>query len=181
MARRWSGDDVLEIGFGPGHGIKLLVRETPARSISGVDPSNEMVGQALARNQAAVEEGRVRLMVARSKKLPFAECQFSRVVAVSNFHVWPSLSEGLSEIHRVLKDDGILVVSLRRALRSPWPWSSPGLTLEELQADQRLLEECGFRRVRMATRKYRRRNVCLVAAKYPTGGRLTVRLPAVGQ
>jgi ubiquinone/menaquinone biosynthesis C-methylase UbiE len=158
-------DDVLEVGFGPGHAIELLAARTKARSICGIDPSPVMVRQAIARNQTAIDAGRVRLTAGNVESLPFRNGQFTRVVTVSNFHVWESCTRGLAEIRRVLADDGLLVICLRLKLESPWPWSSPGISRMRLQEDQNLLEDQGFRHVEIATRKARRTNVCLVARK----------------
>jgi ubiquinone/menaquinone biosynthesis C-methylase UbiE len=36
-------DKVLEVGFGPGVAVQLLLRRVPAGSVSGVDLSQEMV------------------------------------------------------------------------------------------------------------------------------------------
>jgi len=158
-------DDVLEIGFGPGLALQLLVERTAARTIAGVDPSDVMVDQAVARNRQAIDAGRVALTLGSVDALPFADGQFSRVVAVSNFHIWPSRLEGVREVQRVLRDGGRFVVCVRRALKSPWPWSSPGVSVSQLRRDQSLLEECGFRDVHLATRKLKRRLACLVATK----------------
>jgi len=158
-------DDVLEIGFGPGHGIALLAEQTAARSIAGVDPSAEMVHQASARNQTAVAAGRVSLVLGTVAALPFPDASFSRVVVVSNFHIWPSRADGVQEIYRVLAAGGRFVICVRLALREPWPWSSPGVSTEQLHRDEALLRKQGFSHVQRATRKHRRRSVCLVATK----------------
>ena len=55
------GDDVLEVGYGPGGLIRLLAERTDAASIRGVDPSPEMRDQARRHNRKAVRAGRVRL------------------------------------------------------------------------------------------------------------------------
>jgi len=169
MAIEWldvhTDDEVLEIGFGPGHGLELLLASTRAQTVVGIDPSPEMTEQALSRNRAAAETGRLRLVVGTVESLPFADEQFSRVVTVSNFHVWASRSAGLREVRRVLRADGKLVICLRRAIEDPWPWSSPGLSLSALHEDEALLESLGFRDVQLATRKHRRRSTCLVAIR----------------
>lgn len=169
MAVDWldvaAGDDVLEIGFGPGHAIELLCAQTAAGTVTGIDPSAEMVDQAVARNQAAIDAGRTRLLLGDVVRLPIADQAFNRVVAVSNFHIWPSRADGLSEVFRVLRRGGRLVLAVRRALKRPWPWSSPGVSLAQLDRDQALLRKTGFSQVHLATRKQGRRNVCLVADK----------------
>jgi ubiquinone/menaquinone biosynthesis C-methylase UbiE len=156
---------VLEIGFGPGHAIQLLCAQTAAGTVTGIDPSAEMVDQAAARNQDAIDAQRARLLLGDVTRLPFADASFDRVVAVSNFHIWPSRAEGLREVLRVLRPDGRLVIAVRRSRESPWPWSSPGVSVAQLSRDQALMEKVGFGQVQLATRKQGRRNVCLVADK----------------
>lgn len=169
MAIDWldvgPSDDVLEIGFGPGHALALLVKRTPARTIAGVDPSPVMIEQAASRNRRAIDVGRVWLALGSVDALPLADGQFSRMMAVSNFHIWPSRAQGLREVRRVLRPGGRLVLCARRKLESPWPWSSPGISAAQLRRDQAMLEECGFHDVHLATRKLKRRLVCLVATK----------------
>ena len=46
-------DKILEVGFGPGVAIQMLLRRVPAGSVAGVDQSQEMVRQAAARNAIA--------------------------------------------------------------------------------------------------------------------------------
>src|SRR5688500_16409651 len=54
-------DRVLEIGFGPGVGIEFLANAIPSGWVAGIDPSEEMVEQAAARNATGIETGRVEL------------------------------------------------------------------------------------------------------------------------
>jgi trans-aconitate methyltransferase len=54
-------DGVLEVGFGPGMIIQRLSKLAAAGQIAGIDPSQEMVAQARARNATAIKNGRVDL------------------------------------------------------------------------------------------------------------------------
>jgi len=158
-------DNVLEIGFGPGEAIKYLARKSQARTIIGVDPSPAMLKQGMSANKQSVDAGRVMLIQGTVGALPFAADRFSKVFAVSTFHDWESRSSGLREVRRVLKDDGKLVLCLRRARKHPLPWSSPGLTSSELSQDLGLIKSCGFKAVQLISRRRRRRIVCIVAKK----------------
>src|SRR5262245_10908746 len=62
VLRVQPGDGVLEVGFGPGVAIEQLVGASAAR-IAGVDPSEEMVAQARARNATAIANGRADLRI----------------------------------------------------------------------------------------------------------------------
>src|SRR5215475_4523611 len=66
-------DKVLEVGFGPGIAIQLLLHRVPAGSVAGVDQSQEMVRQAAARNADALRTRRVDLRYGSVERLPFAD------------------------------------------------------------------------------------------------------------
>src|SRR5215475_15288635 len=66
-------DKVLEIGFGPGVAIQLLLHRVPAVSVAGIDYSQEMVRQAAALNAAALRNRRVDLRYGSVERLPFAD------------------------------------------------------------------------------------------------------------
>jgi SAM-dependent methyltransferase len=158
-----QNDSVLELGFGPGQAIGLLVERTVASSVAGVDPSDVMVEQARTRNGEAIGAGRVRLLQAPVEELPFSDNEFSKVFAVSNFHNWRSRRRGLAEVHRVLKGGGLLLICLRRAATRPGLFKKPGVTAEELTADIDLLRTAGFVDVQSIDRNIGQGVVCLLA------------------
>jgi ubiquinone/menaquinone biosynthesis C-methylase UbiE len=154
-------DAILEIGFGPGEAIYRLAKNTQAKWIAGVDPSEIMLKQASRRNESFIQNGRVTLIQGSVVNLPFKSGRFSNVFSVSTFHDWEDRALGLAEIRRVLKDSGLLVLCLRRMPRHRFPWSAPGLSETNLMEDQRLIAKQGFREVQIAD--HWRRIVCLTA------------------
>jgi ubiquinone/menaquinone biosynthesis C-methylase UbiE len=105
------GDDVLEIGPGPGGLIRLLAGRTGARLIRGVDPSPEMVAYATRVNRAAVRAGRVQFSLGTADRTGLPDRGVDRVVAVNNVAIWPDLDAGLHELHRVLRPGGSVVIA----------------------------------------------------------------------
>ncbi len=99
-------DNVLEVGFGPGVAIQLLLHWVPAGSVAGIDYSQEMVRQAAARNAAALRNRRVDLRYGSVERLPFAEETFDKALAINSMQTWPDARAGLREIQRVLKHGG---------------------------------------------------------------------------
>ena len=100
------GDKVLEVGFGPGVAIQLLLHRVSAGSVAGVDYSQEMVRQAAARNAAALRNRRVDLRYGSVERLPFADETFDKALAINSMQTWPDARAGLREIQRVLKHGG---------------------------------------------------------------------------
>src|SRR5215467_1656407 len=122
------GDEVLEIGHGPGGLIRLLSGRTEARLIRGVDPSPEMVAHATQINRAAVRSGRVQLSLGSAEQTGLPDHSVDQVVAVNNIAIWPDLDAGLRELHRVLRPGGSAVIAwhggaspsrITRSLRLP--------------------------------------------------------------
>jgi len=101
-----SNDRILEVGFGPGVGIELLLLRVPDGSVAGVDQSQEMVRQAAARNAEALRSRRVDLRYGSVERLPFADATFDKALAINSMQAWPDARAGLREIWRVLKGGG---------------------------------------------------------------------------
>jgi ubiquinone/menaquinone biosynthesis C-methylase UbiE len=105
------GDDVLEVGYGPGGLIRLLAERTDAASIRGVDPSPEMRDQASRLNRKAVRTGRVRLDLGTADRTGLTDASVDRVVSVRNVAMWPDLEAGVAELHRVVRPGGTVVIA----------------------------------------------------------------------
>lgn len=98
------GARVLEVGYGPGGLIRLLV-QTPAARVCGVDPSPAMRDMARQRNPAAD------LRVGTAEQTGFRSAEFDRVVSVNNVALWPDLGAGLRELHRVTRPGGRVLIA----------------------------------------------------------------------
>jgi ubiquinone/menaquinone biosynthesis C-methylase UbiE len=101
-----SNDSVLEVGFGPGVVIQRLSQLATAGHIAGIDYSREMVEQALARNDARIQSGRIDLRHGSVESLPFDSDKFDKALAINSMQVWPDPVAGLREIRRVMKRGG---------------------------------------------------------------------------
>jgi ubiquinone/menaquinone biosynthesis C-methylase UbiE len=105
------GDDVLEIGHGPGGLIRLIAERTDAASIRGVDPSPEMRDQASRRNRKAVRAGRVRFNLGTADRTGLPDASVDRAVSVNNLAIWPDLEAAARELHRIVRPGGTVVIA----------------------------------------------------------------------
>jgi len=87
-------------------GIELLARSVLGGYVAGVDPSDEMVEQARARNVKAVESSRVDLRYGCVERLPFEDHTFTNALAMNAMHVWPDTVAGLRDMRRVMTPGG---------------------------------------------------------------------------
>ncbi|WP_046472190.1 class I SAM-dependent methyltransferase [Allosalinactinospora lopnorensis] len=106
-------EDVLEVGHGPGVLIELLARHRGV-TVTGVDPSSEMVRMALRRNAEAARAGRVRVRRAGAQATGCEDASMDLVVSVNTVAMWPSLDDCLAEFHRVLRPGGRSVITWHR-------------------------------------------------------------------
>ena len=94
---------VLELATGTGLIAKHIVRS--ADHIEATDASQEMIEQA----KQGVKSTKLYFSVQDMFHLPYADQSFDVVIVVNALHIVPEPEKALSEIRRVLKDDGVLV------------------------------------------------------------------------
>jgi ubiquinone/menaquinone biosynthesis C-methylase UbiE len=130
------GDEVVEVGYGPGRLVRRLLDTTGADRVAGVDPSGAMLVQAGRTAQPYVRQGRVDLRLGVAAALPWQDGEFTHAVAVNAVETWPDVEAGLAEMHRVLDDGGTALV----AWHSP---SSPRRSQRALALSDARVDELG--------------------------------------
>jgi len=104
-------DRVLEIGFGSGTDLSRASQH--AAFVAGVDHSDVMVKMAASRNAQAIKEGRVEVKLGSAAQLPYPEKHFDRVFAINAAQFWKDAVKTLTEVGRVLKPGGWLVLAVQ--------------------------------------------------------------------
>lgn len=132
------GEFILEVGFGPGVGIKHVQRMVgEGGRVVGIDPSTVMLDQAKSRNVEAIHAGTVQLLTGTVERIPFPDRSFDKAYAMNSMQLWPDSHVGLKEVLRVLKDDGRLVLS----------FDGPARKVVTGESAEAILCEVGFRQV----------------------------------
>lgn len=98
-----KGKTVLELATGTGLISKNIVNA--AAHIEASDTSAEMIREAKRRNHSAKLHFSVQDMFC----LPYADESFEVVIVSNALHIVPQPEKALAEIHRVLRDDGVLI------------------------------------------------------------------------
>ena len=112
-------DRVLELGFGAGRGVALAAEQAYRGRVVGIDLSTAMVQAARRRNKAAIEAGRVTLLKGDVEALPFASEQFDKIFSIHTFYFWPEPLRIIEELSRILRPDGMLMLTLSTGTTSP--------------------------------------------------------------
>jgi SAM-dependent methyltransferase len=103
-------DDVLEIGFGPGWALKKMSKLARSGTITGVDRSPTMFRQAQARNRAAIQDGKLKLIQGTFERLPLESASVDKVLAVNVIYFCSPIGTALAEARRVLRPGGTMSI-----------------------------------------------------------------------
>lgn len=106
-------DKVLEIGFGPGKLINQMAEITTDGVVEGIDFSQAMLKQAGKVNKQYISIGRVILHAGECGSLPFENESFDKVCSINTIYFWDVPVKYFSEIYRVAKAGGKVVIGFR--------------------------------------------------------------------
>ena len=103
-----EGKQVLEVGCGRGGGASYIARRFRPRQMVGVDRNSTAV--RFDQKHYATQKN-LRFMVADAHELPFEDNSFDAVVNIESAQHYTDVDRFLSEVHRVLKPGGYLLIS----------------------------------------------------------------------
>jgi demethylmenaquinone methyltransferase/2-methoxy-6-polyprenyl-1,4-benzoquinol methylase len=118
IVQQYRPDTILDIATGTGD-LAIALTQTGASKIVGLDISAGMlsVGQKKVREKGMTD--RVSMVVGDSEALPFRDNSFAVVTVAFGVRNFENLEKGLSEIYRVLRQEGVLVV-LETSVPTKW-------------------------------------------------------------
>ena len=96
----------LDLGCGTGEMLKLILQEDVGKELYGIDLSEKMLHVA----KSKLPE-QVKLLLGDSEALPFPDNTFDVVYCNDSFHHYPSPQRVLTEVFRVLKPSGTLIIT----------------------------------------------------------------------
>uniref|UniRef100_H3AD94 Zgc:194242 n=1 Tax=Latimeria chalumnae TaxID=7897 RepID=H3AD94_LATCH len=103
---------VLEL-FGPGVGLSEAVKYLtgPKGKLYGIDVSEYMYEVSRKRLQDHIQTGKVILFHGSAENIPLCESKVDKVYHCNCYYFWPNLRAVSTEIHRVMKPAGGLMVT----------------------------------------------------------------------
>jgi len=107
------GDQVLEVGFGPGFAVECAAKLANRGKVVGIDHSPLMLRQASTRNARAIEAGRVELLLGSADRLPGLPSCFDKVFAVNVYMFWDEPVTVLRGLRSAMKPEGTLTLTLQ--------------------------------------------------------------------
>jgi ubiquinone/menaquinone biosynthesis C-methylase UbiE len=159
-----TGDQVLDVGCGPGAAARLAARQGAA--VTGVDPSAVMLRFARLISFARRAHG-LEWRVGRAEALPAQDGSVTVVWAISTFHHWDDPAAGLGEIRRVLTPGGRVILAERLVPPGARGHAAHGLTADQAEALAADLAAAGFTNIQRDNRRAGRRTLVVVAGVSP--------------
>jgi cyclopropane fatty-acyl-phospholipid synthase-like methyltransferase len=105
-------DRILEIGFGPGYGIKTLMSNYRGIDVDGIDISKQMKIEATKRNKEWIEQGKVQLTIGDVANFE-PDYYYNKIISVNNYPLWDQPLTSLSHLLRLLKKGGRIVLTVQ--------------------------------------------------------------------
>lgn len=100
------GDKLLEIGYGPGIGIRMVIEKCPGCTVSGIDFSQLMYKRAGRYNKVYIEAGRVELQFGDFLETPSLYSDYDKIFCVNVVYFWSDLSKAFEKILSMLRERG---------------------------------------------------------------------------
>ncbi|MCK0147262.1 class I SAM-dependent methyltransferase [Arenibacter sp. F26102] len=139
-------DDILEIGFGNGANIKLLLQRAVNGTVTGVEISDTAIEMASRKNAKFISEGKVNLLKAAGNALPFKDGVFDKACTVATAYVIEDPGAVFREMYRVLKPNGGVAVTfpVRENFIKFKPVAAEGFYLHQLADLEKAFRDAGF-------------------------------------
>jgi ubiquinone/menaquinone biosynthesis C-methylase UbiE len=105
-----DSDNILEIGMGNGFFVKDIVMAATNVTYTGCDFSETMIKEAKELNATI---SNAKFILTHAENLPFSDNVFDKVFTVNTIYFWQDAQTILDEVSRVLKPNGLFIVTLR--------------------------------------------------------------------
>lgn len=99
-------DHVLEIGCGPGIGLEASLAQINGGRVVGLDHSQTMLSQALARNEWASQNDLLHLQLGDLEGLEISEGSYDKIFSANVVQFFPDRTSAFRKIHMLLKPNG---------------------------------------------------------------------------
>ncbi|WP_134662489.1 MULTISPECIES: class I SAM-dependent methyltransferase [unclassified Amycolatopsis] len=139
------GETALDLGFGGGLGLDLLLRATEGGTVHGAEISETALARARRTFPKNLAAGRLVLHQAGMAELPLGDGTIDAALTVNTVYFIPDLVPAFAEVARVLADGGRFVVGIGDpAMMREMPFTSHGFRLRPPEEIEKALADAGL-------------------------------------
>ena len=102
-------DEILDIGCGGGVNIEKFLRITLG-NVDGLDYSEVSVSESIKRNQAAIDDGRCKVIQADVTDMPIDDESYDLVTGFETIYFWPGIERCFAQVAKILKPGGTFMI-----------------------------------------------------------------------
>lgn len=136
---------ILDIGCGGGEFLNFLAQANESFVLYGLDHSPEMIALSAKINKHALEQKRLKLLQSSVSHIALENSILDLVCAFETVQFWDDISQSFSEIYRILKKGGqLLLINRYPKVGTKW-WD-----FAQIKSDYEyiaLLEKAGFNNI----------------------------------
>ncbi|MFT3902893.1 MAG: bifunctional demethylmenaquinone methyltransferase/2-methoxy-6-polyprenyl-1,4-benzoquinol methylase UbiE [Niabella sp.] len=110
MMGKWKPRQVLDVATGTGDMAIMAAKMLDLEKITGIDISTQMLEVGIKKVNKEGLQNKIELLKGDSENIPFADARFDAAMAAFGVRNFENLEKGLSEMHRVLKPGGKLLI-----------------------------------------------------------------------
>ena len=145
-----KSDKILDIGCGGGVNIEKFLKITRG-NVDGLDYSEVSVSESIKRNNAAVDDGRCKVMQADVSDMPIDDESYDLVTGFETIYFWPDLGETFKEVSRIIRPNGRFMIAQGTDGTHPddekWLATVEGMSVYTAPELERYLLNAGFKSV----------------------------------
>jgi arsenite methyltransferase len=144
--------DVLEIGYGPGYGMKYYSKRH-ACNLEGVDFSETMFKTASRRNRVNIKNGRIRLFCADFENWIIDEKTYDLVFLLNVIYFWEETENKIRKIYRLLNKKGQIAIFMTspKQMNKSKVMRTNVFNKHEIQTVLALMKKTGFQNIEIFT------------------------------
>lgn len=136
-------DSVLEVGQGNAGHLEFVLNEAKNIQYIGLDISETMRKAAAEKNTAFKDQAQ--FLVYNGHDIPFQDHKFNKIFTVNTLYFWERPLDFLNEIFRVLKPEGIFVLTFgQKEFMQNLPFTEFGFNLYDNQSLIKMIEKSLF-------------------------------------
>jgi ubiquinone/menaquinone biosynthesis C-methylase UbiE len=144
-----AADRLLDIGAGMGPAVVAAVTSVPQGKVFGVEPSRLMRTMLKLRRLTNRNRRRIEVLDGTAEALPLASNSIDTAWSVNTLHHWVDLEQGASEVFRVLRPGGKVLLIDGDFEHAEHTYQQSGRTdhdhlFVDLDQVRAVLETCGF-------------------------------------
>ena len=140
-----ANDNILEIGMGNGFYVNEIFEKSDSINYTGCDYSEFMVQESEKLNTTWIAKGKATFIQSNITSLPFESNIFKKIFTVNTLYFWDNEIDALSEVKRVIKQDGKFIIAFRpKHQTEKYPFTKYGFNQFSKKDVEELLLANGF-------------------------------------